>query len=44
MKRLIGTFVLFALLILTVVALNNVDTPGSSAAGRKGDIQSHATN
>jgi hypothetical protein len=43
MKRLIGTFVLCALLILTVVALNNVDAPGS-ALGRTADIQSNKTN
>jgi len=33
MKRKFGTFVLFALLLLTVAALTKVDAPQTAAAG-----------
>jgi len=43
MKRKIGTFVLFALLLLTVVALTKVDAPQANAISAAGEAQ-QATN
>jgi putative effector of murein hydrolase LrgA (UPF0299 family) len=34
MKRILGTVVLFVLLILTMVALQKVDTPSASAISK----------
>jgi hypothetical protein len=42
MKRNIGTFVLFALLLLTVAALTKVDAPKATAIGSTGQNQQHA--
>jgi hypothetical protein len=42
MKRNIGTFVLFALLILTVAALTKVDAPKATAIGTIGESKHHA--
>jgi hypothetical protein len=37
MKRKIGTFVLFVLLLLTVVALQQIDAPASTTIGSAGE-------
>ncbi|HSD55527.1 MAG TPA: hypothetical protein VLA92_00060 [Candidatus Saccharimonadales bacterium] len=43
MKQKIGTLVLFVLLILTVVALKNIDVPATTTVGSTGEVK-HATN
>lgn len=43
MKRKLGTLVLFVLLLLTVVAIKQIDAPQTTTLGRVGDAN-HATN
>lgn len=43
MKRKIGTVVLFVLLLLTVVALKQIDAPEATTIGSTGEVK-HATN
>jgi hypothetical protein len=43
MKRKIGTLVLFVLLLLTVVALKQIDAPAATTIGSTGEVK-HATN
>ena len=43
MKRKIGTLVLFVLLLLTVVALKQIDAPAATTLGSTG-VKQHAVN
>jgi hypothetical protein len=43
MKRKLGTIVLFVLLVLTVVALKQIDAPAATPVGSTGDVK-HAIN
>jgi hypothetical protein len=43
MKRTLGTLVLFVLLLLTVVAIKQIDAPQATTIGSTGEAK-HATN